>query len=441
MLKSVIVLGGLLLVLTLSSGSSVNKLSRVPIYRQKNFVKTRANIQAEVAHVRNKYNSQLTLASTTAQAGGVSTTTPTTTTTKTTTAGIHREPLINYVNMQYYGLITIGTPPQSFEVMFDTGSSNLWVPSIKCSAAACETHNMFNPADSSSYVPNGSIISIVYGTGNMTGYLCSDVVNVNGMNIQSQTLALATFEQNDFLTSNFDGIFGMGYRNLAVDNVVPPFYNMISQGLVSQQIFSFYLTSDGSSSQGGELIFGGSDHSLFVGNMVYANVTREDYWQFMMDNATLNGHILCTNCQAVADTGTSLIMAPAASYLIIREVLGVGSNGEVDCSKIAQMPVLKFAINGKIFGVPGYAYVIVEGQQCILAIDYISTDFWILGDVFIGQYYTEFDLAQNRVGFASINGQNYIADNGAGNLQGMPALELGLLVMALLFSKMLNYLH
>ncbi|EDV91902.1 GH24342 [Drosophila grimshawi] len=144
---------------------------------------------------------------------------------------------------------------------------------------------------------------------------------------------------------------------------------------------------------------------------------------------------------AVADTGTSLIMAPAASYLIIREVLGVGSNGEVDCSKIAQMPVLKFAINGKIFGVPGYAYVIVEGQQCILAIDYISTDFWILGDVFIGQYYTEFDLAQNRVGFASINGQNYIADNGAGNLQGMPALELGLLVMALLFSKMLNYLH
>ncbi|KAH8249696.1 hypothetical protein KR032_011514, partial [Drosophila birchii] len=354
------------------------ELHRVPILKEQNFVKTRQNVLAEKSYLRTKY--QLPQA-----------------------RSVDEEQLSNSMNMAYYGAITIGTPAQSFKVLFDSGSSNLWVPSNTCQSDACLTHNQYDSSESSTYVANGESFSIQYGTGSLTGYLSTDTVDVNGLSVKSQTFAESTNEPGtNFNDANFDGILGMAYKSLAVDSVTPVFYNMVSQGLVDQSVFSFYLARAGTSTNGGELIFGGSDSSLYSGSLTYVPISEEGYWQFTMASSSIDGYSLCDDCQAIADTGTSLIVAPYNAYITLSEILNVGEDGYLDCSSVSSLPDVTFNIGGTDFTLTPASYIIQSDGTCMSAFEYMGTDFWILGDVFIGQYYTEFDLGNNRIGFAPV---------------------------------------
>ncbi|XP_037710875.1 lysosomal aspartic protease-like [Drosophila subpulchrella] len=371
MLKTI---GVVLILVALASA----ELHRVPILKEENFVKTRQNVLAEKSYLRTKY--QLP-----------------------SLRSAPEEQLSNSMNMAYYGAITIGTPAQSFKVLFDSGSSNLWVPSNTCKSDACTTHNQYDSSASSSYVANGESFSIQYGTGSLTGYLSTDTVDVSGLSIASQTFAESTNEPGtNFNDANFDGILGMAYEALAVDGVAPPFYNMVSQGLVDNSVFSFYLARDGTSTQGGELIFGGSDSSLYSGALTYVPISEQGYWQFTMAGSSVDGSSLCENCQAIADTGTSLIVAPYDAYVTLSEIVNAGEDGYLDCSTVSSLPNVTFNIGGTDFVLTPSEYIIQSEGTCMSAFEYMGTDFWILGDVFIGQYYTEFDLGNNRIGFAPV---------------------------------------
>lgn len=388
MLKSALALG-LICLATLATA----KLQRVPIHRRQNVTKTQQSVKAEVAHLRVKYQMKNSLIDAVANQSF----TP-----------ANEEQLSNYNNMVYYGIIYIGTPPAPFEVLFDTGSSNLWVPSSSCQSTACLTHNTYDPTLSTTYQLIGDNITIQYGTGGFDGYLVEDTVIVTNLTITNQIFALAITElDSHFNDVAFDGIFGMGYQSLATDNVEPPFYKMYAQGLIDNYVFSFYLARDGTSNEGGELIFGGSDPSLYSGSLNYVPISTEDYWQFTMTSATFDGITICTNCQAIADSGTSLIMAPVDAYTTIFDRLNINSDGQIDCAEVDMLPVLKLYIGGAILGVPPSAYVIQSPGYCIVGIQTMESQFWILGDIFLGQYYSEFDMGQNRIGFASVTGQYY----------------------------------
>uniref|UniRef100_A0A8C3AWE1 pepsin A n=1 Tax=Cyclopterus lumpus TaxID=8103 RepID=A0A8C3AWE1_CYCLU len=295
------------------------------------------------------------------------------------------EPMTNDADLAYYGIISIGTPPQSFKVIFDTGSSNLWVPSIYCSSPACSNHHKFNPGTSSTYKNNGGALSIHYGTGSMTGFLGYDTVTVGGFAVKNQIFGMSESEAPFMQYMRADGILGLAYPHLSASSATPVFDNMMKEGLVGQV------------------------KPLMPLKYTQAKVVAICLMHAVLCvpvSVTVNGQVVACNggCQAIVDTGTSQIVGPQSSISSINSMVGVQSqNGEymVNCNSIGQMPDVTFHIHGEEFTIPASAYIRQSKYYgCRTGFSNGRGSLWILGDVFIRQYYSIFNRAQNMVGLA-----------------------------------------
>ncbi|EDM12832.1 pepsinogen 5, group I (pepsinogen A) [Rattus norvegicus] len=322
------------------------------------------------------------------------------------------EPMRNYLDLVYIGTISIGTPPQEFKVVLDTGSSDLWVPSIYCSSPACAHHKVFNPLQSSTFLVSGRPVNVAYGSGEMSGFLAYDTVKIGDLTVVAQAFGLSLEEPGRFMEhAVFDGILGLGYPNLGLQGVTPVFDNLWIQGLIPQNLFAFYLSSK--DEKGSVLMLGGVDPSYYHGELHWVPVSKPSYWQLAVDSISMNGEIIACDggCQGIMDTGTSLVTGPRSSILNIQNLIGAKASGDgeyfLKCDTINTLPDIVFTIDSVTYPVPASAYIRKDHSHNCRSNFEESTDdpsdpeLWVLGDVFLRLYFTVFDRANNRIGLAS----------------------------------------
>jgi hypothetical protein len=313
----------------------------------------------------------------------------------------------DYMNAQFYGEVSLGTPAQPFQVIFDTGSSNLWVPNKAC-GFACLLKHKYDNTKSSSYVKDGREFKIQYGSGPVSGSLSNDAVTWGSMEVKNVTFAEVDKVSGlgvGYALGKFDGILGMAFPSISVSGITPVFTQLLEQGNLAAGQFAFYLPND--SNEKGELTIGGFDPNRFTGDMDWVSLASETYWEIMTDSIEINGKPVTKVLNAIVDSGTSLIAGPVADVKALAATLGakpaMAGQYSIDCSAASSAPDIVVNIGGKAFNVPASKYIINGGNACILGIvglDVPRHPLWILGDVFMREYYTVFDYENRRVGLA-----------------------------------------
>jgi saccharopepsin len=324
----------------------------------------------------------------------------------------HPVPVSNFLNAQYFCDIALGTPPQEFKVVLDTGSSNLWVPSTECGSIACYLHSKYDSSASSTFEKNGSSFEIQYGSGSLSGFVSQDLLRIGDLKIKKQDFAEATSEPGlAFAFGRFDGILGLGYDTISVNKIVPPFYNMIDQKLLDEPVFAFYLgdTSNGDGDES-EAIFGGINKDHYSGKLYKLPLRRKAYWEVEFDAIVFGDESAeLDNTGVILDTGTSLIALPSTLAELLNKEIGAKKsfNGQytVECDKRDKLPDMTFTLSGKNFTISAFDYILEVQGSCLSA--FMGMDFpepvgplAILGDAFLRRWYSVYDLSDNSVSLA-----------------------------------------
>jgi len=362
----------------------------------------------------------------------------TTPTTKRMQRRAGTEQSLNFTNQagdsSYFGTVNIGTPPQSFNVILDTGSSDLWVADTDCGNCDRQTP-LFNSGQSSSFKQQGTDATpISYGSGNVAGFISTESVSMGTFSVQSQGFLAVESVSADLLSGSVSGIMGLAFGAISSTGAVPFWQALISSNQLAAPEMAFWLTrfrgtKFADEEPGGSFTLGGTNASLFQGDIEFlsmAGPSPSTFWLLAVSEVTVQGKQLQVatgnNALAAIDTGTTLIGGPTTDV----ENLWAQIPGS---AKIPSMPGffqfpctttlnISMAFGGKLWPIAPADMNLGPGsgsnsQNCLGGIFDLTqgsniessqgNPTWVVGDTFLKNVYSVYRQNPLSIGFAQLS--------------------------------------
>jgi len=338
----------------------------------------------------------------------------------------------------YLGSVSIGTPPQTFNLVLDTGSSDLWVASTDCRSCSSQTP-AFDPTKSStiqnSQTQDGrTSLTIQYGSGQVGGTVATDTVSMGGFTTTAQTFLVAEQLTSGLLDGDASGIMGLAFPALASTESTPFWDTLVNANQLSQPEMAFWLTREidnanaPTDAPGGEFTLGGTNSSLFTGNIEFLNLvgstSRETFWLLDLTGATVQGKNITVPSGADAltaiDTGTTLIGGPTAGVQAVWAAIPGSQALSGDMAGFFSFPCstnvdVSISFGGTFWSVSSDDMNLgpVSENQCLGGIFDLSegsnvtpgqgNPSWVVGDTFLKNVYSVFRSNPPSVGFAQLS--------------------------------------
>jgi len=312
--------------------------------------------------------------------------------------------------MAYFGTVWIGTPPQSFEVVFDSGSGNLVVPSTDCDSEACVAHNRYDQHASlsarriscASAEDSADNLSVAFGTGEIRGKCVKEQVCIGSVCHSGDLISASYLSKAPFESFDFDGVLGLSLPEMSHAIGFNTMESLKMTQQLHQTIFAAFLSN--SDSEVSEVTFGSINTDHMASDLHWVPISRNTgYWEVMIMDITLDNHPqeLCQNCYVAVDTGTSELAGPSG----VIDELATRLDVMDDCSNFDTLPQVGFVVNGQILNLDPKEYV--EQSEDICQVGLMPIDVppprgpvFILGIPFMEKFYTVYDNVNKQVGFA-----------------------------------------